>query len=317
MKKKLAILGIDHGHCNAIINAAAQREDVALTAIAQETSPFADKLAESKGAKEYRDYMECLQVEKPDIVGVAMFNGERGKWIAEALGMGIPVITDKPLCVSHEDLDGIKKAHEKMVAPLCMMLTCRCVPAYLAIKSAVEKGMIGEPVAIEGMRHYALNRPNRPDWMFHSDSYGGPGVDILIHDYDLARWISGKKWGDLDLTEVRSGLFDDVDFKDIASISSSDNGTVLNLNMTWHGKGQHWDRFAVYGSEAFIELPLSSNAPVLYDEKGNAEELELPESAPFAEQFFSALLDGDCDFPISAQEAFEVVGNIIRARDFK
>lgn len=205
MHKKLVILGIDHAHHKAMIKAVEGRPDVKVVAIAQETPPYADETAAKLGVKAYRSYRECLDAEAPDIVGIAMFNGARGPWVRAALERGLPVIADKPVCTTLADLEAIRQARAKSNAPLCMMLTCRNNAVYAGAREAVRSGKIGEVLAIEGCRYYALDRPSRPAWMFRSATYGGPGLDILIHDYDLARWISGIAWDNPLLTETMTG----------------------------------------------------------------------------------------------------------------
>lgn len=311
--KKLVILGIDHAHYRAIIAAAGERNDVKLAAIAQETPPYADEAAAKLGVKAYRSYQMCLDEEKPDIVGIAMFNGGRGPWISAALSRGLPVISDKPVCTTPADLEAIRAAHEKSKAPLCMMLTCRNTTVYAGVREAVRSGKIGAVLAIEGCRYYALNRPKRPEWMFCSAAYGGPGMDILIHDYDLARWISGIAWDDIVLTETRTGCYDDPDFNDTAFLYGHDAGRLLALHMLWHSPAGHHHHFAVYGTKGFVEITMAGEA-VLKDAQGAIRKLEPPKVQNFAGQFFRALLDRDVDFPISTAETLTVTGNILKAK---
>ena len=315
MIKKLVVLGIDHGHYRKIIDAAEKRDDVELVAIAHETDDSAAKIADDLGVASYDSYLECLDAEKPDIAGIAMFNGARGPWVAECLKREIAIIADKPICANLADLAKIEECAKKSNSILSMMLTCRCDPRFVAIREMVKNGKIGDVLSVDAVRYYALNRPTRPDWMFSEDSYGGPGLDILIHDYDLARWITGIEWNDLDMREIRTGILDDEDFNDIAFLNSVDGNRVLNLKMLWHSPKMHWDRFTVYGTKGVIELPLSTKPPLFINDKGEVEEIALPEVKPFAEIFFDALLnDDDTDQPISKKDIFAVTRNILNAR---
>jgi predicted dehydrogenase len=148
--------------------------------------------------------------------------------------------------------------------------------------------------------------------MFVEKTYGGPGLDILIHDYDLARWITGIEWNDLNMHEIRTGKYDDKDFKDIAFLSSIDKNRVLNLKMMWHSPQMHWDRFTIYGTKGVIELPLTMKSPLLVNEKGEVEEIQFAEVKSFAEQFFDALIYGDkTAMPISENDIFDICRNIL------
>ena len=312
MKKKLVILGIDHGHYKKIIEAAEQRNDVELVAIAHETDDSAVAVAEQYNVKPYNNYEYCLNQEQPDIAGIAMFNGVRAKWIIKCIERSISVISDKPICTNLGDLVAIEAAVKKYQTSLSMMLTCRCDPRFIAIREKVKAGAIGDIISVDAVRYYALNRPTRPDWMFVEKSYGGPGLDILIHDYDLARWITGIEWNDLNMHEIRTEKYDDKDFKDIAFLNSIDDNRILNLKMMWHSPKMHWDRFTVYGTKGVIELPLTTKPPILVNDKGKIEKIQLPEVKPFAEQFFSALMDGNkIAMPISEKDIFALSRNIL------
>jgi predicted dehydrogenase len=243
-----------------------------------------------------------------------MFNGARGPWVIECLKRKIAIIADKPICANLADLDAIETAADYPNSVLSMMLTCRCDPRFVAIKDLVANNAIGDLLSVDAVRYYALNRSTRPDWMFSEKSYGGPGLDILIHDYDLARWITGIEWKHLDMREIRRGQLDDQDFNDVAFLSSVDDKRILNLKMLWHSPQMHWDRFTVYGTKGVIELPLSTKPPLLINEKGEIEEISLPRVKPFAELFFDALLnDDDTPQPISKKDIFNVTRNILAA----
>ena len=318
MKKKLVILGIDHGHYKKIIEAAEKCTDVELVAIAHETDNSAEEVAEKYNVKLYDSYKKCLDQEKPDIVGIAMFNGARGKWIVECIERKIAIITDKPLCTNLTDLAKIDRALQKHKTPLSMMLTCRCDSRFVAIREKVKDGAIGDVLSVDAVRYYALNRQTRPDWMFNDDSYGGPGIDILIHDYDLARWITGIEWNELNMNEICTGLYNDKDFQDTAFLNSVDNRRILNLKMLWHSPAMHWDRFTVYGTEGLIELPLTEKQAVLVNNKGEIEPIECSEIKPFAEQFFYALANNDDTLmPISIKDILSISYNLLKARKLK
>jgi predicted dehydrogenase len=315
--KKLVILGIDHGHYKKIIEAAEKCADVELIAIAHETDNSAEKVAKKYDVKLYDSYEKCIDQEKPDIAGIAMFNGARGRWVIKCLEKKIAIITDKPLCTNLADLEKIEKAVKEYKIPLSMMLTCRCDPRFVAIRKKVQNGAIGHILSVDAVRYYALNRPTRPDWMFSDESYGGPGLDILIHDYDLARWITGIEWNDLNMCEIRTGKYNDEDFKDIAFLNSIDNKRILNLKILWHSPQMHWDRFTVYGTKGVIEVPLTTKPPLLINANGEIENITLPKVKPFAEQFFDALRDNTCEMPISENDIITVCCNILKAKNDK
>ena len=315
MRKKLVILGIDHGHYRKIIEAAEKHDDIELTAIAHETDDSAAEVAEKHRVRLYDSYEECLDRERPDIAGIAMFNGARGQWIVQCLERKIAIIADKPICTNMKDIARIEETLKDNKTFLSMMLTCRCDPRFVAIRREVKAGAIGDVLSVDAVRYHALNRPGRPDWMFSENSYGGPGLDILIHDYDLARWITGIEWNKLDMREIRTGRYDDEDFKDLAFLNSVDHDRILNLKMLWHSPDKHWDRFTVYGTKGVVELPFASKHPLLINDKGQIESINITEINPFAEQFFEAYLNNNENaMPILKRDVINTCKNILISR---
>ena len=314
--KKLIILGIDHGHYRKIIDAAEKRNDIKLTAIAQETDDSGSETAQKYNVKHYDSYLKCLDEEQPDIVGIAMFNGARGKWVIECMRRNITVIADKPICTELSELKEIKRIQKQNKTPLSMMLTCRCDPNYIAIKEQISKGTIGNILAIDTVRYYALNRSARPSWMFNKKTYGGPGIDILLHDYDLARWMTGIKWNDLKMCELKSDQYSEQDFEDMAFINSVDRNRFINLKMFWHSPRSHWNRFTVYGTKGVINFALEASTPTIIDNEGNISKLSIPDTKSFAEQFFDSIMTNDPQkYPISEKDIFELSENILSAKN--
>lgn len=316
MKKKFILLGIDHPHYNSIISSVKERNDLEFTAVAQETAPFSDALATRLGIKSYRNYIEALNVEKPDIVGIAMYNGIRGKVINEVVSRQIAVITDKPLCLTSHELKQIRASVNATKVPLCMMLTCRNNPSYIAMKNAVSQGFIGDVLSVDAIRYYALNRKSRPDWMFNRKLYGGPAIDILTHDYDLARWITGIDWSDITLKESGSGYITDKDFSDRASLFSEDKSKLLTLKMFWNSPAGHWDRFTVLGTQGFLEISLCDKRVAFVNNKGEISYLSASTGIkPFATQFFDAFFDKNVGFPVTTADSLLVTERLVSANE--
>lgn len=311
--KRLVVLGTDHNHCRMIVDVARRRPGIQVTAVAQEEPPGGRKPPTIPGARSYASYEECLDREEPHIVGVTMHHGARARWIIEALRRGMAVVADKPLCMTSRELGKIREAHARSQASLALMLTERCNESYVAIRKAVTKGAIGEVVAVEAMRYYALNRSTRPSWMFDRQTYAGPVLDLLIHDYDLARWITGLEWTDAMSREERSGRYEDRDFKDVAILSAIERGRALSCAALWHSPDQHRSRFTVYGTHGHVDLGLGRSAPVLTDKKGRCCELPLWRESSFMDQAFFALLDGRAASPITSEEALSVTECLIRS----
>ena len=234
--KKLAILGIDHAHYNAIINAAEKRDDIELVAIAQETAPFADDIARKYKVKNYSSYSECLEKETPDITTIdqlADFLDIESDKMIKSIAIkadGEPVLA---LLRGNDQLNEIKLQNYLDANQLEKVEEDEFEKLYNS-----QAGFIG-PVGIEDIKIIADQRVknvingvvggNKTDLHFINVN---PGRDFEVDAYtDLRTVEAGDKCphcqGEL---EIKSGIEVGHIFKLGTKYSESMNATYLDEN---------------------------------------------------------------------------------------
>lgn len=134
------------------------------------------------GAKRhYRDYLQMLDAEKPDIVVLCSRHPyEHFAQIKEAAERGIHIYCEKPMTVSLKEADAIIEIVEKHNIKLCMAHPARYNSAFLQMKKMIEDGEIGKPLTIYGRGK--------------SDHRGG-GEDMMVlgtHILDLQTFFFGE-----------------------------------------------------------------------------------------------------------------------------
>ena len=105
----------------------------------------------TRAKRHYRDYLEMLDKEKPDIVVLCSRHPyDHFSQIKEAVQRGIHIYCEKPMTVSLKEADKIIELAEENNIKICMAHPSRYSSAYLKMKKMVEDGEIGRPLIIHG-----------------------------------------------------------------------------------------------------------------------------------------------------------------------
>jgi predicted dehydrogenase len=141
-----------------------------------------EKIMAATGAKRhYRDYLQMLDTEKPDIVVLCSRHpSDHFAQIKAAAERGIHIYCEKPMTVSLKEADAIAELVEKYHIKLCMAHPARYDAAFRQMKQMVEDGEIGRPLTIYGRGK--------------SDHRGG-GEDMMTlgtHILDLQTFFFGQ-----------------------------------------------------------------------------------------------------------------------------
>ncbi|HEU5068309.1 MAG TPA: Gfo/Idh/MocA family oxidoreductase [Sphingomicrobium sp.] len=115
--------------------------------------------------------------------------------LTAALAAGIPTFVEKPVVISHGDLDVLERVAETTLVPTQVGCVLRFLPASSVLKQWLDEGRAGKVVrATFDVGQYL------PDWRPHQDyrtSYsadskrGGGVIFDLVHELDLAVYLFG------------------------------------------------------------------------------------------------------------------------------
>ena len=151
---------------------------------------FVDRLEKSL-IPFYDDYRRMLDREKPQVAVVAPFFFLQSAVACDCMERGIHVFVEKPMAVSLEQLERLRRAHAQAGVALCPMLESRYRPEFHAAWRAVRDGLIGEPLLITAQKSYKLGA--RHAMYTHRATYGGTIPWVAIHAIDWIQWFSGGK----------------------------------------------------------------------------------------------------------------------------
>jgi myo-inositol 2-dehydrogenase/D-chiro-inositol 1-dehydrogenase len=133
------------------------------------------------------DISGAIQATDVDAVLIATSTGTHAGLIEACARAGKPVWCEKPVALTLEDTRRVVDVVESAGVPAMIGFMRRFEPGNAAARSAIEAGQIGR---IERFR--AVSCDFTPPPLAFIATSGGIFVDMLVHDFDLARFLVGE-----------------------------------------------------------------------------------------------------------------------------
>lgn len=267
--KKLRVGIIGTGWiAEAHIDSYKRMPDVEVVALADIIPGKAAAFAEKYGvphAHIYGHHTEMLAAEELDAVSVCTYNMTHAECTIDCLNKGIPVLLEKPMCVTLEEAVEIRKAELKSGKVLSIGFQPRFDPNMQMIKKIVESGELGEVYYIQtgGGRRRGI-----PGSTFIEKSTAGIGAlgDIGCYSLDMVLNAIGYP-KPLTVSAYKSDFFGtnpELYPKDAARFNVDDfaaafirleGGIILDFRISW---AMHMDTpgdTLILGKKAGLRIP--------------------------------------------------------------
>ncbi len=250
-----------------------------------------------------------------DVVDVCTPTHLHREVVEAAAAAGRPVICEKPLARTVADAEAMVAACRAAGVPLFVAHVVRYINEFAAAKQAVEQGRVGKLAVIRLRRE--SSRPNKPadHWFFDDAKSGGVMMDLLVHDYDYARYLAG----DVESVWARtvrdtSGAPVDFGFAVLRHVS----GAISHVSGGWvYPWPVFRTGFEIAGDGGLIQYESTDSVPVTPYLIGERDEGEagtgLPDS-PIAENAwaleladFVASIQGGGPPRVTAEDGLEAV----------
>ncbi len=126
--------------------------------------------------------------EHVDVIDICTPTHLHHEMVLTAARLGKDIICEKPLARSVAQAEEMVTACEQHGVELLVAHVVRYFPEYAAAQEQVASGTIGTPAVLRLSR--GGFRP-KPAWFHDQALAGGMLLDMMIHDFDYARWIAG------------------------------------------------------------------------------------------------------------------------------
>lgn len=265
-----------------------------------ETVDEARPLAEQCGLKIYRNLASLL--EDVDVVDICTPTHLHAQMILQTAAARKDIVCEKPLTRTYAEGQQAILACQRAGVRLLVAHVVRFFPEYALAQQSVAQGQIGKPGVVRLSR--GSFRPKKPvgNWFLDEAKSGGILMDLMIHDYDYARWISGEVES-VYAKKVSTGHPDaSVDYGLV--ILKHASGALSHVAGAWaYPPPTFRTHIEIAGDAGLIEFDSDETAPIrnliLRTNQGGVPDIGLPSSptseSPYTTQikeFYRALAEG-------------------------
>ncbi len=248
---KVGFLSLAHMHAASYGRALHKRDDVELVGVYDPDRKRGEKGAEQMGTAYFARAEELLG--QVDAAIVCSENSLHRKFTELAAQHGVHVLCEKPIATTLEDARAMIAACERAQVKLMIAYPVRYNTPVLRVKEMVERGAVGEVLAIRGTNHGRL--PG--GWFVEPELSGGGAVlDHTVHVIDLIRWIFQKEFVSV-YAEVDSLLYDE-DIDDCGLLSLELEGGIFVT------QDPSWSRPATYPTWGNVTLKIMGTAGIIH-----------------------------------------------------
>ncbi len=150
----------------------------------------AEAIAQQYNAHAYPDFETMLA--NIDVVDICAPTHLHYELVLKAAAAGKDIICEKPLGRTVVQAQEMIAVCESAGVKLLVAHVVRFFPEYAQAKTIVDSGQVGQPAVLRLTR--GTFRPKKPvdNWFTDFEKSGGMMFDLMIHDFDYARWIAGE-----------------------------------------------------------------------------------------------------------------------------
>ncbi|MFL5665037.1 MAG: inositol 2-dehydrogenase [Ktedonobacteraceae bacterium] len=206
--------------------------------------------AEHYGIPSYqRDYRAVLEHPEVQALVICSSTDTHAQIIAEAAQVGKHIFCEKPIALELASIDHALDAVKRSGVKLQIGFNRRFDANYRRVRQAVEQGEIGQPMVL-----HIVSRDPAPPPIEYIRRSGGIFLDMMIHDFDMARYLIGSE---IEEIFAQANVISDPA---IAAAGDTENAIVtLRFANDIIGTISN-SRHAVYGYDQRVELLGSAGA---------------------------------------------------------
>lgn len=187
-KLKVGLISFAHSHANSYYESLCKMPEVEIVGIADENRSRVEGIIAQSGLPYFADYKQLLATDA-DAVVICSENVHHAKLTIEAAKAKKHVLCEKPLGITADEMEAMIAACRDNGVQLMTAFPCRYLPAVADAKAAIDRGDIGDIVAIKGTNHGT----NPGGWFTDRKLSGGGAVlDHTVHVMDLMNWMLGS-----------------------------------------------------------------------------------------------------------------------------
>jgi myo-inositol 2-dehydrogenase/D-chiro-inositol 1-dehydrogenase len=220
-----------------------------LAAVVDVDEAAARALAELHGAK-VGQMEEALADPAIDAVLIASSTPTHAELIEKAARAGKPTLCEKPLDLDRRRAEACVAVAKACGIPLMVGFNRRFDPNFARLHDAIRAGRIG---ALEILS--ITSRDPAPPSLAYVKASGGLFRDMMIHDFDMARWLLGEEPAELyaaasSRVDAEIGQLGDVDTAVVTLRTAA--GTLCQISNSRRAAYGYDQRIEAFGAEGML-----------------------------------------------------------------
>jgi predicted dehydrogenase len=284
-----------------------------ITGFVAESPAEAGPLAAQYNTQVYPDYASMLR--EVDVVDICTPTPLHHAMTLQAAAAGKHIVCEKPLGRSTAQAREMVAACQTAGVTLLVAHVVRYFNEYALAKASVARGEIGQPAVIRLSRGSFRPQKAAHNWFLDPAQSGGILMDMMIHDYDYARWIAG----DVETVFAKSvsAGHPDAPIDYGLAILKHRSGALSHIAGAWaYPPTVFRTRIEISGDGGLIEHDSDTSAPIMNliaRAGGDSASVGLPASpvaeSPYTTQIkdFYAVLSGGTQARVSAADGLAAV----------
>ena len=203
------------------------------------------------------DWSQALKDCKPDIVSIATPGGAHVEPIKQAITAGCHVFCDKPLTADGDTAKELYELAQSKGIKTAFAASFRYMPEILHAKRLVEGGAIGDPLEVECISHFNLERDIPFGWSHRREDGGGRLNNNFTHKLSIVTSVIGETILSV-MGEVRNDMGQAPIVKGVHNFKTRREHIPDDLNdpsLKWGTSNVEWS----YNVTAKLQSPYAKN----------------------------------------------------------
>ena len=253
-----------------------------IAGVVSKSEDTAVSLTQQYGGKIYPDLASMLP--DVDVVDICTPTHRHHEMTLQAAAAGKHVVCEKPLARTTKQALEMIAACEAAGVKLLVAHVVRFFPEYALAQQKVAAGEIGKTAVIRLKRGSFQPKKAVDNWFVDFEKSGGMMLDLMIHDFDYARWVAG------DVTRVYakniSSSHSDASVDHGLAILTHKNGAISHVEGSWaYPQPMFRTQLEIAGDNGLIQFDSGQMAAIglhLHQTGSEAPDVPLP-SSPLSE----------------------------------
>ena len=225
---RVGILGVGRigsMHADLVAN---QVEGALVAGVFDVYTEGATAVAERHGVNRFASAEELITSDQVDVVAICTSTDTHIDLMVAAAEAGKSIFCEKPLSLDLAEVDRGLTAVDAAGVPLHVGFNRRFDAGHRSVRDAVANGTVGD------LRQVSItSRDPAPPPISYINVSGGIFLDMTIHDFDMARYVTGSEVVEVyarGWVSVDQAIGDAGDYDTVTVVLTHENGVVTTID---------------------------------------------------------------------------------------